>query len=36
MKAHRDDSAYTGAVVGKSPVKERAGDEAPVVTRALW
>ena len=36
MTAHRDDSACTGAVVGKPPVKERAGDEMPTVTRALW
>ena len=36
MTAHRDDSACTGAVVRKPPVKERAGDEAPAVTRALW
>jgi hypothetical protein len=27
MTAHRDDSACTGAVVRKPPVKERAGDE---------
>ena len=26
MTAHRDDSACTGAVVRKPPVKERAGD----------
>jgi len=36
MTAHRDDSACTGAVVRKPPVKERAGDEAPTLTRALW
>src|SRR5471030_3208575 len=36
MTAHRDDSACTGAVVRKPPVKERAGDEARTVTRALW
>jgi hypothetical protein len=36
MTAHRDDSACTGAVVRKPPVKERAGDEAPTVTRGLW
>jgi hypothetical protein len=32
MTAHRDDSACTGAVVRKPPVKERAGDEVPTVT----
>jgi hypothetical protein len=36
MTAHRDDSACTGAVVRKPSVKERAGDEAPTVTRGLW
>ena len=36
MTAHRDDSACTGAVVRKPPVKERGGDEVPTVTRALW
>src|SRR5882672_8303689 len=36
MTAHGDDSACTGAVVRKPPVKERAGDEVPTVTRALW
>src|SRR5712691_3895233 len=36
MTAHRDDSACTGAVVRKPPGKERAGDEAPTVRRALW
>ena len=36
MTAHRDGSACTGAVVRKPPVKERAGDEAPTVTRGLW
>ena len=36
MTAHRDDSACTGAVVRKPPVKERARDEEPTVTRALW
>jgi hypothetical protein len=36
MTAHRDDSACTGAVVRKPPVKERAGDGVPTVTRALW
>ena len=36
MTAHRDGSACTGAVVRKPPVKERAGDEVPTVTRALW
>jgi len=36
MTAHRDDSACTGAVVRKPPVKERAGDEVPTVTRAPW
>jgi hypothetical protein len=35
MTAHRDDSACTGAVVRKPPVKERAGDEVPTVTRGL-
>ena len=35
MTAHRDDSACTGAVVRKPPVKEPAGDEAPAVTRAM-
>jgi hypothetical protein len=29
--AHRDGSACTGAVVRKPPVKERAGDEVPMV-----
>ena len=29
MTAHRDDSAGTGAVVRKPPVKEPAGREAP-------
>jgi hypothetical protein len=29
MTAHGDDSACTGAVVRKPPVKERAGDEVP-------
>jgi hypothetical protein len=36
MTAHRDDSACTGAVVRKPPVKERAGDGLPAVRRALW
>ena len=36
MMAHRDDPACTGAVVRKPPVKERAGDEVPTVTRGLW
>jgi hypothetical protein len=36
MTAHRDDSACTGAVVRKPPVKERAGDEVPTVRQALW
>ena len=36
MTAHRDDSACTGAVVRKPPVKEPAGDEVPAVTRAPW
>jgi hypothetical protein len=36
MTADRDDSACTGAVVRKPPVKERAGDEVRTVTRALW
>ncbi len=36
MTAHRDDSACTGAVVRKPPVKEPAGDEVLTVTRALW
>ncbi len=36
MTARRDDSACTGAVVRKPPVKERAGDGVPTVTRALW
>jgi hypothetical protein len=36
MTAHRDDSACRGAVVRKPPVKERAGDGVPTVTRALW
>ena len=36
MTAHRDDSACTGAVVRKPPVKEPAGDEVPTVPRALW
>jgi hypothetical protein len=36
MTVHRDDSACTGAVVRKPPGKERAGDEVPTVTRALW
>jgi hypothetical protein len=36
MTAHRDGSACTGAVVRKPPVKERAGDGVPTVTRALW
>jgi hypothetical protein len=31
MTAHRDGSACTGAVVRKPPVKERAGDEVPMV-----
>jgi hypothetical protein len=36
MTAHRDGSAWTGAVVRKPPGKERAGDELPTVRRALW
>jgi hypothetical protein len=36
MTAHRDDSACTGVVVRKPPGKERAGDELPMVRRALW
>src|ERR1700693_2515374 len=36
MTAHGDDSACTGSVVRKPPVKERAGDKVPTVTRALW
>jgi hypothetical protein len=36
MTAHRDDEACTAPVVRKPPVKERAGDEGPTVTRALW
>jgi hypothetical protein len=36
MTAHREDSACTGAVVRNPPVKERAGDEAPTLMRALW
>ena len=36
MTAHRDDSACTGAVVRKPPVKERAGDEVRTLRRALW
>jgi hypothetical protein len=36
MTAHRDDSACTGAVVRKPPVKERAGDEVRTPRRALW
>ena len=36
MTAHRDNSACTRAVVRKPPGKERAGDEVPTVTRALW
>ena len=36
MTAHRDDSACTGAVVRKPPVKERAGDEVGTLRRALW
>jgi len=36
MTAHRDGCACTGAVVRKPPVKERAGDGVPTVTRALW
>jgi hypothetical protein len=31
MTADRDGSACTGAVVRKLPVKERAGDEVPIV-----
>jgi hypothetical protein len=33
MTAHHDDQSRTGAVVRKPPVKERAGDEVPTVTR---
>ena len=36
MTADRDDAACAGAVVRKPPVKERAGDGVPTVTRALW
>src|SRR3954452_14772498 len=36
MTAHGDDSACTGAVVRKPPMKERAGDELPTVRRELW
>src|SRR5260370_13786985 len=36
MTAHRDDWACTGAVVRNPPVKEPAGDEVQMVTRALW
>ena len=36
MTAHRDDSACTGAVVRKPPVKERAGEEVRTLRRALW
>ena len=31
MTAHRDGLGCTGAVVRKPPVKERAGDEVPMV-----
>src|ERR1700688_4250 len=36
MTAHREDSACTGAVVRKPPGKEPAGDDVPMVPRALW
>ena len=36
MTAHRDNSACTGGPSSEAPVKERAGDEVPTATRALW
>ena len=36
MTVHRADSACTGAVVRKPPVKERAGDEVRMLWRAPW